>query len=110
MRKRGGKLPRRFFRVSMATKDAKGKAMRVGLCVLTCLGFVGVGTASAQPPVKARVDALGDPLPDGVVARLGTLRFVQPNGIHSLAVSPDGKLIATGGAGPWGIADPVWLW
>src|SRR5262245_11471392 len=46
-------------------------------------------TAQAQA-----VDALGDPLPPGAVARLGTGRL-RPGDLHAVAVSPDGSLVAT---------------
>ncbi len=56
-------------------------------------------TAVHAPP---RVDPLGDPLPEGAIARLGTTRmrhFHPPGrycwGIGSIAWSPDGKTIAT---------------
>jgi len=84
--------------------------MRVGLCVLACVGLIGSGTAEAQAPAKAGVDALGDPLPSGALARLGTLRFVKPTGIFSVAVAPDGKLIATAGNTFPRVEDAVWLW
>lgn len=46
-------------------------------------------------PETTRVDAFGDPLPPGVVARLGTLRFREPQGISVVAFSPDLDLVAT---------------
>jgi RNA polymerase sigma factor (sigma-70 family) len=47
---------------------------------------------------KPRVDAFGDPLPPGVIARMGTVRFKTPSRpVTAAAFSPDGKIVAVGG-------------
>lgn len=46
----------------------------------------------ASPP---RTDARGDPLPEGAIARLGTLRWHHEGCAESVAFSSDGKLVAT---------------
>lgn len=52
---------------------------------------------SAQPPA---VDRHGDPLPDGAVDRLGTVRLWHQRLAFSVAISPDGKTVASAGTGP----------
>ncbi|HYV35552.1 MAG TPA: PQQ-binding-like beta-propeller repeat protein, partial [Gemmataceae bacterium] len=47
----------------------------------------------AQP--KQRFDLLGDLLPDGAVARMGTARWWHDYGAQALAISPDGATLAT---------------
>lgn len=47
---------------------------------------------------KERKDALGDPLPRGAVARLGTIRLRHSGWINSVAYSSDGKWLASGGS------------
>ncbi len=54
---------------------------------------------SAPAAVAARTDANGDTLPAGARARLGTSRFRSPNTFRSVAFTPDGKHLLTGG---WG--------
>jgi WD40 repeat protein len=41
-----------------------------------------------------RADRSGDPLPDGAVTRLGTLRFRVPDEVVALAFAPDGRTVA----------------
>jgi RNA polymerase sigma factor (sigma-70 family) len=66
-----------------------------------------------NPAPKPRVDALGDPLPEAALLRLGTLRFKHPNSADGLVLSPDGKVIVTEGSRQliaWDAATGKQLW
>src|SRR5262245_46068771 len=59
----------------------------------------------AQDEMPARLDRFGDPLPAGVLTRLGTVRFRFNNYFgNTVKYSPDGRIIVTGGS------DGVHLW
>jgi RNA polymerase sigma factor (sigma-70 family) len=88
------------------------RVKRVIAAVLVALAAAGVGDAgrrnrpgaapSPGPPSAAArgpADGLGDPLPEGGLLRLGTVRFCHPGGANAVVVSPDGKTLATVGAG-----------
>jgi RNA polymerase sigma factor (sigma-70 family) len=63
------------------------------LPALPALAAQAAGPTEPAPP-PPRMDDLGDPLPDGVVRRFGTVRLRQAG---PMAFSPNGKTIATGG-------------
>ncbi len=69
----------------------------------------GSGDENRSPTVAApKEDAHGDPLPDGAIARLGTVRFNHGDGLHALFFSADGKTIYSEGGGNirfWDAAD-----
>src|SRR4051794_8407852 len=53
-----------------------------------------IAVAPAQDPPAATPD--GFPLPAGALRRFGNRQLRHPAGITAVAVSPDGKLLATG--------------
>src|SRR5262249_38114256 len=75
--------------------------------------------ALACPPLIAeakkeapRKDLHGDPLPQGALTRLGTVRFHNPESIHTVAFAPNGKALLVfshdypnSGLRLWNIAD-----
>jgi RNA polymerase sigma factor (sigma-70 family) len=81
-------------------------AVLVGTVILA----TGTGAPpAADPPAKGerleaarpagRLDSFGDPLPDGAVARLGTVRFNHGDSLHGLLYTPDGKEVISVGNG-----------
>jgi RNA polymerase sigma factor (sigma-70 family) len=52
-------------------------------------------------PRQALTDRHGDPLPQGALARLGTMRFRLGNGVYHMALAPDGKTAVSVGGNAW---------
>src|ERR1700691_3596747 len=75
--------------------------MRIGRGCLLLLAFASFGLPAsarvAAQPAVARTDLYRDPLPDGALARLGSVRFHHPGGLVAAALSPDGKTMMTVG-------------
>jgi WD40 repeat protein len=71
----------------------------LSLCVLgAAQGVAGAPAVGAGAPGKkdvGRRGIVGDPLPAGAVARIGSLRLRHSDPVTALAVSPDGKWIAS---------------
>jgi WD40 repeat protein len=66
---------------------------------LTILYLAGLAWALPSYAGEPKQDSLGDPLPPGCVARLGTVRWRPDGRLAQVAFSADGKMIATGCGG-----------
>lgn len=70
---------------------------------LTCCLVVALPSSIRGEPI--RTDRYGDPLPPGAYARLGSIRWRQPRGVSVVALSADGRLVASAGYG-----NDIYLW
>src|SRR5207249_1402287 len=63
---------------------------------------------------RARTDRYGDPLPEGAIARIGTVRFRHGEAVRSVAFSPSGGELASasvdGTIRRWDLATGKELW
>ena len=67
------------------------------------------GFPEDEPVNRPRLDLYGDRLPEHAVARMGTVRCRPVEQVWAIAVSPDGKTIATGTI-PGSMRDAIELW
>jgi RNA polymerase sigma factor (sigma-70 family) len=94
---------------SIAGAIALAAGLITGGVLLRAGGADRPGTPPAPPkePVAERpaprLDAFGDPLPDGAIARLGTVRLNHGDGLKAILHSPDGKTIVSVGNGRTGV-------
>lgn len=106
----------RVAELTQVLASSAGRAwagMRVlGLSIALCSGAVLLESATSSQPsklpppreskverVEPRFDAFGDPLPEGAIARIGTVRFNHGNGLAALQFSQDGKWVLSTGSG-----------
>jgi len=68
------------------------------ICLSLWMAIVAIACAlsamAEEPAAPPRLDAYGDPLPLGVISRLGTIRFRVQDPIKDAVFSPNGKLLA----------------
>src|SRR5262249_45343388 len=78
-----------------------------------CLALGPSQPLRSEPPdssgKQSGADLFGDPLPIHALGRVGTVRLRQPDA-HSLAFSPDGKILASGGDSWYGPDTALRLW
>ncbi|HYT89653.1 MAG TPA: hypothetical protein VEL76_13180 [Gemmataceae bacterium] len=68
------------------------------LPLLLVAGFAGAAPTPAQQPAKpaaANVDSFGDPLPQGAIARLGTVRLRHGSSVVKMCFLPNGDRLAS---------------
>lgn len=77
--------------------DEGGTFAATTALLLSLTFVVSAALPSDDKKPQARTDALGDLLPQGAIARLGTVRFRHGDSIVRMAFSPDGKRLVSMG-------------
>jgi len=108
----------------LTRRSALGLTLATSLLVLMTVishpvqGDVQKNAATRQPRTEAFVeaskakakkttDSLGDPLPQGALLRLGTMRFRHPSTVSEMALSPDGTTVVTASPGKLIVWDAI---
>jgi RNA polymerase sigma factor (sigma-70 family) len=106
---RGEALPTGLVELVRGGGSLRAMRMMFMLLIVACV-LVGVGTLRPwpqkpqavmlpePPPAKPKEvlrDHFNDPLPEGAVARLGTISLRHGAGLHKLAFMPDGKTLVS---------------
>jgi hypothetical protein len=87
-------------RLSGGLTGRRGAAMpvpRIAVGLLLVVGALGPAAPAGAGPPALPEDALGDPLPPGAVARLGTTRLRPGRPPTSLSFTPDGRRVVSAG-------------
>src|SRR5689334_15936863 len=72
------------------------KHQSIATIALTLIALVVLQSADApEKPQAGRTDLFGDPLPEGALARLGTLRWRHGGPVYFTGFSADGKQLVT---------------
>lgn len=124
----GGELTQETLAfVHSVLADLAGVRLRLAVALLLAVAAVPVGlsllwpgmpgapmaseiiTAGPTPAgaVATRTDAMGDPLPDGALFRLGTLRLQPRERVERLAFAPGGKFLASAEAEQFGSREGI---
>ena len=85
-------------------------------CLMALLVADLLSAQNQEKKIPPRMDLYGDPLPEGAVSRLGTVRFNHGGWLDSLFFAPGGKTLISAGSGKiriWDaasgkISSPMW--
>ncbi len=90
--------------------------MKTVLTILFCLFYASSLNAIQDDPTEAttvRLDAVGDPLPERAIMRLGSKRLMHPGSVANIALSSDERVLYSMGGShviAWEVATGKMLW